>query len=349
MKRRIFRILAAVAVLALSCALTAVSLGDAGNFSGDSDWGGSSDWGGGSDWGSSDWGSSDWGSSDWGDSGSDSGSSFGDGMLWGSLLGGDSDSYSGGSGGDDLLLDEDKIEATSSDSGCTGSELVGLIVIVVIVIIVLRYIRSKKANNAANLYQAADEGPGLPLDALKQKDPNFNEQALCEKVGNDYIRMQDAWESKNWEPMRAIMTDALYQQMARQLEELRAARQTNHVDRIAVLDARIRRYTQEGDNDVLVVRLATRICDYTTDDATGQIIRGSQNKELFMTYDWKLIRDKNQTTPETAVMTAINCPNCGAPLEVNHTGKCPYCGTVVTLSPHDWALSLIKGISQRSN
>ena len=29
-------------------------------------------------------------------------------------------------------------------------------------------------------------------------------------------------------------------------------------------------------------------------------------------------------------------------------GKCPYCGTVVTLSAHDWALSAIKGISQRT-
>ena len=37
-------------------------------------------------------------------------------------------------------------------------------------------------------------------------------------------------------------------------------------------------------------------------------------------------------------------------IDVAHTGegKCPYCGTVVTLSDHDWALSVIKGISQRT-
>ncbi len=333
MKRRIVRIFIAAVVLMLVCTLSAVSFGDAGNFSGDSDWGGSSDWSSsGSDWGDS---SSDWGSSDSGWDSSDSSSSGGTFWNFGS------NSDSAGS----LMLDEDK---TDSVSGCTGGGFLGLVIIAIVVIVVLRYIKSKKAGDAADLYQAAEEDEGLPLDTLKQKDPNFNEQALCEKIGNDYIQMQDAWESKNWEPMRAIMTDALYQQMARQLDELKAARQTNHIDRISVLDARIRRYAQEGDNDVLVVRLSTRICDYTTDDKTGNVVRGDQSKELFMTYDWKLIRDKNQVTPETAVLTAVNCPNCGAPLELNHTGKCPYCGTVITLSPHDWALSLIKGISQRS-
>ncbi|MDO4573570.1 MAG: zinc-ribbon domain-containing transport protein, partial [Clostridia bacterium] len=255
------------------------------------------------------------------------------------IFGGWSDG--GGSSGDDLLLDSEK-----ADAGCTGSGGVLLVLVIVIVIFVwLRYRKSKKAANAASLYQAAEEDAGLPLESLKQKDPGFNEQAFLEKVGNDYVRMQDAWESKDWEPMRAIMTDALYQQMARQLEELKAAGQTNHVERIAVLDARIRRYAQEGDNDVLVVRLSTRICDYTTDDKTGELLRGDRNKELYMTYDWKLIRQKDQRTPEQASLNAVNCPNCGAPLEINHTGKCPYCGSVITLSAHDWALSQIKGIS----
>jgi predicted lipid-binding transport protein (Tim44 family) len=158
----------------------------------------------------------------------------------------------------------------------------------IVLIVIIRYSKSGK-NKASSVYQAAQEGPGLPLETLKQKDPNFNEQAFLEKVGNWYIQMQDAWEQKKWEPMRAIMTDALYSQMERQLQELISANRTNHVDRIAVLDARIVRYAVEGDNDVLVVRLSTRICDYTTDDRTGQIVSGSTTRELFMVYDWKLI------------------------------------------------------------
>ena len=78
------------------------------------------------------------------------------------------------------------------------------------------------------------------------------------------------------------------------------------------------------------------------------VIGGSQSRELFMVYDWKLTRQKDKKTLTQPSVTQISCPNCGAPLNINHTGKCPYCGTVVTLSDHDWALSVIKGISQRT-
>ncbi len=188
----------------------------------------------------------------------------------------------------------------------------------------------------------------LPIETLKEKDPNFNEQVLLEKVGNQYIQMQNAWQNKDWEPMRAIMTDALYNQMARQLQALIDAKQTNFVERIAVLETRIVRYAIEADNDVLVVRLSTRITDYTQDDRTGSIINGSMTRELFMVYDWKLIRQKDKKTLNQPSVTQISCPNCGAPLDINHTGKCPYCGTIVTLGDHDWALSVIKGISQKT-
>lgn len=312
MKKRTKRLLAALIIVICCLMLGAYSLADAGNFSGGSDWGG----GGGSDWGSS---GSDWGSSD-------SSSSWGSGSTY----------YSDGT-------------SSSSDGlGCLGGNLFAVVMFIIVVIVIIRYSKSGRNGSGSQVYQAAQEGPGLPIETLKQKDPNFNEQAFLEKIGNWYIQMQNAWEAKKWEPMRAIMTDALYTQMERQLDSLIQAGQTNHVERIAVLDSRIVRYAVEGDNDVLVVRLSTRICDYTTDDRTGQVVSGSQTRELFMTYDWKLMRQKDQVTPEQEGMTHINCSNCGAPLEINHSGQCPYCGTVITLKDHDWALSLIKGISQRT-
>jgi hypothetical protein len=310
MKRRFWQGLILIAVLVCCLTLGAFSLADAGNFSGGSDWGG-----GGSSWSS--------GSSSW-----DSGSS------WSSGSGSDSSYYSS--------------DGSGSSAGCLGGNLFTVIIIVIVVVIVLRYMRSGQQGGGQNVYTAAQEEPGLPLVTLTDKDPNFNEQALLEKVGNQYIQMQNAWQEKEWEPMRAIMTDALYNQMARQLQALIDAKQTNHVERIAVLETRIVRYAIEADNDVLVVRLSTRITDYTTDDRTGNIISGSTTRELFMVYDWKLIRQKDKKTLNQPSVTQISCPNCGAPLDINHTGKCPYCGTIVTLSDHDWALSVIKGISQRT-
>lgn len=306
-------ILSLSVILLLTLSLAVAGRADAGSFSGDSDWGGSSDWG-----------SSDWGSSDWGDSDSD--------WSWssGSSSGSYSDSY-----------DDD------SDLGCLGSSVVWIVVIVIVIIVISRM--NKGSKQGAQVYQASQETPGISLDILREKDPDFNEQKLLEQVGNMYVQMQNAWQNNDWEPMRAIMTDSLYNQMARQLKELKSQGVTNRIDRIAVLDSSIRRYAIEGDNDVLTIRLATRICDYYTNDQSGQVVRGDPNKELFMTYDWKMIRQKDQKTQQEGVMTEVSCPNCGAPISIKQSGKCPYCDSVITLSDHDWVLSSIKGISQRSN
>ncbi len=232
--------------------------------------------------------------------------------------------------------------------GGFGSGTIIILVIVIAVIVAMRMRKSGQSATAQQMYTASFPGEGLPLSTLKQKDPNFDEQAILERVANQYVQMQAAWEKKDWEPMRAFMTDALYNQMARQLDELKQKGLTNHIDRIAVLDTFISKYMQEADLDVLIVRIKTRICDYTTKDGTGEVVQGSSTRELFMTYDWKLTRNKDRVTLAASELSSVSCPHCGAPLSVNASGKCDYCGSVVTLSDHDWALTAIKGISQRS-
>ena len=183
---------------------------------------------------------------------------------------------------------------------------------------------------------------------LRAKDPNFSVQAFLEKVANDYVQMQRCWQDKNWEPMRPLMTDALYSQFDRQLDELRRSGQTNYVERIAVLGSRIVEYRQDQVNDILTVELRTRIVDYTLEDATGALVSGSRTAEKFMTYEWTLIRSKDMVTPAADEVREIHCPNCGAPVAINKSAQCEYCGQVLEISTYDWVLSAVRGISQQT-
>ena len=183
---------------------------------------------------------------------------------------------------------------------------------------------------------------------LRAKDPNFSVQAFLEKVANDYVQMQRCWQDKNWEPMRPLMTDALYSQFDRQLDELRRSGQTNYVERIAVLGSRIVEYRQDQVNDILTVELRTRIVDYTLEDATGALVSGSKTAEKFMTYEWTLIRSKDMVTPAADEVREIHCPNCGAPVAINKSAQCEYCGQVLETSTYDWVLSAVRGISQQT-
>ena len=268
---------------------------------------------GGTDYGGGDWGgSSDWGGSDYG-----------------------SDYYYGGGSGD--------------DGGGFG---LGVAIVVVIIILVLVFGKNKggAAGTGAELTNISDL---KPMTELREKDANFSEAAVQEKIANLYIQMQQAWQGKDFEPMRPHMTDALYNQFARQLDELIRADATNYVERIAVLGVELMGWREDEVNDAIVASVRTRIIDYTVSDKTGELISGSKSAEKFMTYEWTLIRSKGMKTPEPSGegsrgTVSIHCPSCGAPLDINQSAKCPYCDSVISARDYDWAISAIKGISQRT-
>ena len=292
--------------------LPAFAGADFGGFSGDSDYGGG--WDSGSDWSSSSW---------------------------------DSD-YSSGSYYDD-------------DSDVSGIDI-GISLAVMAAIVVLGLIfdvsekRKKKKQYGAGRPQSAQGRPQgaqrtpnsrlQPIGDLTITDPNFDANAMQEKISNLYVQMQNCWTDKNIESLRPYFTDALFTQMERQLNGLKNQGLTNYVDRIAVLGVNLRGFYKQGDKEHLIVELRTRIVDYTVQDSNNKLISGDRNREKFMTYEWDMCRTAGSVTSKEGVMHSVSCPGCGAPLSINTTAKCPYCGRVVTLDEHDWALCAIKGISQ---
>ena len=286
--------------------LPAFAGADFGDFSGDSDYGGS--WDSGSDWSSSSW---------------------------------DSD-YSSGSYYDD-------------DSDVSGIDI-GISLAVMAAIVVLSLIfdvsekrKKKKQHGAQGRPQGAQRTPDSrlqPLGDLAVTDPSFDAKAMQEKISNLYVQMQNCWTDKNIESLRPYFTDAFFTQMERQLNGLKSRGLTNHVDRIAVLGVNLRGFYKQGGDEHLIVELRTRIVDYTVQDSDKKLVSGDRNREKFMTYEWDMCRAEGSVTTREGAMQSVSCPGCGAPLSINTTAKCPYCGRVVTLDEHDWALCAIKGISQ---
>lgn len=273
--------------------------------------------------GDSDYGS-DWSSSDW----SSDSSSWDSGSSWSS-----SDSYS-----------------TSSDGDSDAGFLPTVIVFAVIVLIGVVMSRSKTKNKSVPEGATRTAQESLrPMNEYVQLDPKFDATAFGEKLGNLYVQMQNCWQAKNIESVRPYFTDALYQQMDRQLDALRRNGYTNYVERISVLGVNLRGFRQSDGEDHIIAELRTRIVDYTLNDKTGELVKGDKKKEKFLTYEWELTRASGRTTGAAEEMTVVNCPNCGAPLSINATAKCPYCDSVVTVDAHDWAISAIRGIAQRTS
>ena len=275
------------------------------------DFSGGGDYGGGDYGGGSDWGGSDWDSSDWGSS---------------------SSGYTsrGSSGGFPTIL---------------------IVVIVVIVIIAISVSRSKNQTKRSTTPGATRTAASklAPISTLMERDPNFSPEDLKEWLQNLYIKMQDCCTNRDVEPIRPYFADALWQQFDRQMKQLKAMHRTNRVERVAVLSVDLRGCYQDKNEDVIIAEIYARITDYTVDDETGKVVLGSKTQEKFMTYEYALSRPIGKMTEAYHEgVTDRHCPNCGAPLSVNESIKCPYCDSVLSFSDHDWTVYSIKGISQKT-
>ncbi|MCR5788379.1 MAG: TIM44-like domain-containing protein [Lachnospiraceae bacterium] len=268
---------------------------------------------------------------------------------------GDSD-YGGGGGGSSGGGGGGFISDLESEAISWVIAIIGLIVMLIYYALIrpiIDKIRGKKPeeedDTVKELRAMREAGEKLrPVKEYGELDPGFKESAFCERLSNLYVQLQDAWHERNLESLRPYLTDGFYNQSERQLSEKRRNGVTPCVERIAVLDVRLRGFYQESGLDHMVARLKTRIVDYEISDSTGEVVSGSRKNEKFMEYEWELCRKSGVTTEDTPDKRTVSCPQCGAPLNINQTAECPYCGSVVTVVNEDWALDAIRGISQRT-
>ena len=187
-----------------------------------------------------------------------------------------------------------------------------------------------------------------PMGTYRDLDPAFDEEALRRDVAALWLRMQECWRKKDIEALRPYLSSMFFEQADRQLAAHRAAKQTNVIERPEVVSVRLKGYRQEGGTDVLVVELLARFIDYTVDDATGEVVKGSRTDEKDLRYRWELIRPTGTLTGSDDAETPVVCPHCGAEVTVNQSAKCPYCGSVLTVRRHDFVLNKITALAQKT-
>ena len=271
------------------------------------------DYSGGSSWDSSSWGSdSSWGSSSWDDDYSSSGSS-------GFFI------FSGPGG-----------------------------IIILIVIVILAIYSKKHKNNHPYDYihnrnlesyrmqdkQQLEAREKQIENKIQQIDPNFNKEEFVAWSKNLFIKLQQAWTDRDWETIRTFETESLFEQHKNQLQGYIDNNQINVMDRICVNYANLYNYREEGDKEILVVRLNSRMEDYIIDATTKEVLKGQKGLDKVNTYLLTFIRKKGvKTKAGTTEVNTTNCPNCGAPTKITSAGRCEYCGSVITTGEYNWVLS----------
>ena len=227
----------------------------------------------------------------------------------------------------------------------------GFIVLVLIVAIIL--IRRRKQKNMStntdyinrNVNAQADAEATLDYtnvvaDEIRAIDPAFSSDKFIGFARGVFMKIQEAWTSKDWKVIRPFESENLFNQHKQQLDEYIRQGKTNVVEKIAIKHCSLHSFKQDGDKEVLTVWLNAVMRDYVIDDATKEVLESDPNRDWFMKYEMVFNRKAGlKTDPGKKGNSITNCPNCGAPTEITSSGQCSYCGSVITTGEHDWVLT----------
>jgi len=178
------------------------------------------------------------------------------------------------------------------------------------------------------------------IAAIKAHDANFDQAAFLDRAQTAFFKLQQAWQARNQDLARDVMSDALYERHKMQTDQLLANHQIDMLENIVIGHANIVGVNAGHPYDSIIVSFSASMTDYTIDENTKQVVSGNQYPKTF-TERWTFIRRADAQSTAGATQLANTCPSCGAPLSLQN-GRCTYCGAFVRTSSSDWVVDSIE-------
>ena len=227
----------------------------------------------------------------------------------------------------------------------------GFIVLMIILVIIFIGRRKKKKQSTDtnyinnNVQQQAEndftfDNTAMVGEQIRAIDPAFSSDTFIGFAREVFMKIQEAWTSKDWKVIRPFESETLFNQHKQQLDEYIRLGKTNVVEKIAIKHCSLHSFQQDGDKEVLTVWLNAVMRDYVVEDATKKVLESDPNRDWYMRYVMVFNRKAGvKTDPGRQGNSVTNCPNCGAPTEITSSGQCACCGSVITNGEHDWVLT----------
>ena len=175
--------------------------------------------------------------------------------------------------------------------------------------------------------------------AFEQNDPTFKWADFQARARMIFNELQEAWSSLNWERARPHETDNIFQMHQYWIEAYQRQHLRNALDQYQITAMQPVKIKQDAFYQAITLRIFAQGYDYTVNES-GQVLAGSKTNLRKWSEYWTFIR--NTKAKPVAARADLNCPNCGAPLKVNATGICEFCGGKITSGEFDWVLSKIE-------
>ena len=274
------------------------------------------------------------------DSSYDSGSSWDSGSDWGSSSWDNDYDYDN---------DYDNDSSSSNGTGYSGDLSVGSMLLILIFCIfpfiftlfftyVLKLLIRSNNNQSEQIIQRY---PLLNQLEANKIIPNFNIQEFNFYAYQLFYDTQIAWMNFDYDKLKELLTDELYNSYVMQLDTLKIKNHKNTMKEFELINSHIFDLKEENDIYIAKVYLNVKFYDYIENVNTGMILRGTTNRKLNNIYVLTLIKSKELTKNMNI------CPSCGANVAGNSTGICEYCKSKLINKNYDWIISKKEKISQK--
>lgn len=139
------------------------------------------------------------------------------------------------------------------------------------------------------LYPRVDDADA-GLANIRQMDPSFDEMRFNDNVMDIFFKVQSAWMNRDLAPATGLMTDEMRRIFQEDMDGLLREKRTNRLENIAVRNVEVEEAWQEAGQDFITALIYANLLDYTTEDATGQVISGSKTEPVKFEEYWTFTR-----------------------------------------------------------
>jgi hypothetical protein len=228
--------------------------------------------------------------------------------------------------------------------------ILGLIAIAVLIITM--NMKSKRFSGRAPARRSANypDRTAEISNLIKTGDPNFSADAFIAWVKEVYGTLDEAFCSLDWAKARPFESNELFAAHQKQIDEYIRDNTQPETSRLFVNKIFFTDYRKDANYEYIDAVIESRFGHCIVDRAAREPVKGDRKKTYYVVSLYQFKRSAGvQTNLATSNKSTTNCPNCGGNLDITSSGKCEWCGSVVTTGEYDWVLNNIQKLSKESS
>jgi len=180
--------------------------------------------------------------------------------------------------------------------------------------------------------------PAVGLGQIQAADPAFDIELFKRHAAETFIDVKLAVEGRDLTPVLGLLSDRVFEELSEDVASLLARGAIQHYDGLVPTRIAVAAADRGRQGDAITLQIQAAALMYLGSADAGGYAPGRPGA---FTEFWTFSRPSDATSP---VAPRLECPNCGAPIDVDTGRICHYCKSLLP-PPHaqtGWVVASIR-------